>query len=196
MSASAAQSKLIWAHAKNEGMTYWQAKKNLDLPALPKWNGKSEKFEGKIDLQSLDKRRKWHKGTPTGAGGSERSSGKNPAGAKEEREQKGLAELQRLYPAPYQIEDCRKYKKQVGCDFRVWMDETGKTLIARVDVKSDNRVTDAQLSVAYSSEDEGIPYYIFNPDTGQAMLINRSCQVTPKVFAVYAAAAKAAETGA
>ncbi len=141
------------------------------------------KTETKIDIQPLDKRRQWNRGEKRKRGGPERTTGNNPVQAKEEREQKGLAELQLIYPEPWQIEDCRSYNPQVGCDARIWL---RKELIARVDIKSGNRITDAQYAVALSSETEEVPYYIFNPDTGQAMLINSKTILVPKTFAVYA----------
>ncbi len=149
--------------------------------------------ETPMELVPLDKRRRWTQGTPTGRGGSERQSGVNPDKVRDERESRGqdiLAQLSwgEYTPDQIEIEDCSSYRIQVGCDIRIWL-KGSKTLLARVDIKSGNRVTDAQLAKAFSSQQEGVPYYIFDPDSGQAMIVDRTCIIVPKVFAVYAATA-------
>lgn len=122
-----------------------------------------------IELQPLDSRPRWQQGTKQPhKGGPERTMGTWQA--KLDREAAGLKQLANLYPAPHHIEDCVAYKKQVGADYRIWNDET---LVARVDVKSGNIMTKPQLKVAFSSEAEGVPYFIFDPYTGKAMPITK-----------------------
>ncbi len=160
------------------------------LERTKKSEAKAIKFELEIKLIPLDNRRQWHRGDPRPQqGGGERSLGTNPVGAKLEREKKGLEQLLVLYPAPYQIEDCRNYEKQVGCDVRIWLE---KSLKYRVDIKSGNVITKAQQAVALSSAEDAVTYFIFDPVTGQAMPINKDCEFEPVAFKVYAPKAVAA----
>lgn len=142
-------------------------------------------FEGRFNLRS------WLRGTPRPEQPKrDRTVINNAADRMEERELAGLVVLRREFPeVEYDIEDHRK-GEQVGADYAV-ISRATKKVFALVDIKSGNVMSAPQVKIALQVEQEGVEYWLLDPENDKAMRVTKECEFIPTGYRVYPRAAAA-----
>lgn len=129
--------------------------------------------------------KEWVRGQKKGPGKTARGLVNNVKDSAESREDRGLQVITRFLP-DYTIED---HREEAGPDFIAVPKLEGSKPIL-VDVKSGNVASAAQVRIALQMEQEGVEFWMLDPDNEKAMKITKDCEFIPTQYRVYAPQSK------